>query len=37
MNKSDLEKAEEEKGGESGEGTINNTIDSPFNGGAIIC
>lgn len=27
MNKSDLEKAEEEKGGESGEGTINNTIE----------
>ena len=37
VNKSDLEKAEEEKGGGSGEGTINNAIDSSFNGGTIIC
>ena len=37
VNTSDLEKAEEEKGGESGEGTINNAIDSSFNGCTIIC
>ena len=37
VNKSDLEKADEEKGGESGEGTINNAIDSSFNGGTVSC